>query len=305
LRLLARVREIFAAEPSTGAVWSLLDLLEHAERVDRGRAPPSLEAVIAGAARAVPLVAASERARWFWNEAAEGEGGSPRRERTRVSVDRAWLDDAAQRPYVARVQSALAALAREPLAAGHRIELEGGLVLADRFVSLLRETQARSFASAFAVVAATLLLLLRRPLALVLWATAANALPVAALLGLMGWAGIGIDPANTMVGAILLTIGVDDTLHLTLRYQAARAAELAAPAAVERAFDQVGEAVLISNLCLALGFSVLLFSAWGGLVSFGLVAGVGVSLMLASDLLLLPAALIAGDARAAARHGRR
>jgi len=296
LALLARIEALFAAEPSTGAAWSFLDLLDEAHRLDRGAPAASLAALIAAAPRALPLVAASERARWFWNE--HGAGG---RQRARVSVDRAWLDDAAQGPYVARVGGALTALGREPAAGGARIELAGGLLLADRFVGQLRETQRESFAGAFLVVAATLAVLLRRPLALVAWAVAVNLAPVVALLGLMGWAGIGVDPANTMVGAILLGIGVDDTIHVTLRVRDARRQGRSTAAAIAEVFATVGEAVLATSLCLAVGFSVLLFSQWGGLVSFGLVASLGVALLLAGDVLLLPAALLAGAPERAPR----
>ncbi|MEB2345325.1 MAG: MMPL family transporter [Deltaproteobacteria bacterium] len=292
LALLARIEAIFAAEPSTGAAWSFLDLLEEAHRLDRGAPPASFAALVEAAPRQMALVAASERMRWLWNE--NGRGG---RERAHVSVDRAWLDDAAQGPYVARVGRALEALAREPAAAGAEIELTGGLLLADRFVGQLRDTQRTSFASAFLVVAATLLVLLRSPPRLVGWAIAVNVVPVLALLGLMGWAGIGVDPANTMVGAILLGLGVDDTIHVSLRVRDARRRGRSMAEAVSEVFDTVGEAVLATSLCLAVGFSVLLCSQWGGLVSFGLVASLGVALLLAGDVLLLPAALLGGAAR--------
>lgn len=296
LALLARIEAIFAAEPSTGAAWSFLDLLEEAHRLDRGAPPASFAALVETAPRQMALVAASERVRWLWNE--QGHDG---RERARVSVDRAWLDDAAQGPYVARIAGALAALAREPAASGAEIELAGGLLLADRFVSRLRDTQRSSFTGAFLVVAATLLLLLRRPPRLVAWAITVNVVPVLALLGLMGWAGIGVDPANTMVGAILLGLGVDDTIHVSLRVRDARRRGRSMADAVAEVFDTVGEAVLATSLCLAVGFSVLLFSEWGGLVSFGLVASLGVALLLAGDVLLLPAALLDGAARESRR----
>jgi predicted RND superfamily exporter protein len=297
LALLARIEALFAGEPSTGAAWSFLDLLDEAHRLDRGAPAGSLPALVAATPRVLPLAAGAERARSFWNE--RGPDG---RERTRVSVDRAWLDDAAQGPYVARIDAALRELAASPAAAGVGIELAGGLLLADRFVSRLRETQRESFAAAFLLVAATLVLLLRGPLPLVAWAVAVNLLPVAALLGLMGWSGIGIDPANTMVGAILLGIGVDDTIHVALRMRDARRRGRPLRAAVAEVFDTVGEAVLATSLCLAVGFSVLLFSQWGGLVSFGLVASLGVALLLVGDVLLFPAALLAG---AAAREAAR
>ncbi|MDJ0865051.1 MAG: MMPL family transporter [Myxococcota bacterium] len=292
LQLLRDVEAVFGAETSTGHAWSLLDLLEDAYLVDRGRPPDSFEELTGSARRELALVAGSEQARRFWSEAIADPARS--RSRLRVSVDRAWLDDDAQSPYVARIEAAIEALDQRAREAGHRVELEGGLVLADRFVRALRDTQWRSFASAFAVVAATLALLLRGAPRLLAWALVANALPVAALLGLMGWVRIGIDPANTMVGAILLAIAVDDTIHVALRYQRERARVGSAALALQRAFETVGEAVLVTSLCLMLGFSVLLFSQWGGLVWFGLLASLGVGLVLAGDLLLLPAALLVG-----------
>ena len=299
LRLLARIERIFADEPSTGQVWSLLDLLEDAHRVDFGAEPESFEALVQSAHRELALVAGSERARWFWSEAAGGREGNG--DRARVSVDRAWLDDAAQGPYVARVTADLAALQRQA-GGGYRVELAGGLVLADRFVNQLRDTQWRSFASAFAVVAATLAFVLRDSPGLVLRAIAANSLPVVALVGLMGWAGVGIDPATAMVGAILLVLADDETIHLTLAYRDAHNSGCSAAEALSRAIHGVGEPLLVTGLCLALGFSVLLFSEWGGLVGFGLMASLGVALLLAGGLLFLPASLLARSQRP--EHGR-
>ncbi len=289
LALLARIEALFAAEPTTGDTWSFLDLLEDAHRVDRGRPSADFDELVVSAPRTVALVASTETARWFWREAAI-DGA---RERARVSVDRAWLDDAAQAPYVARIRNALAVLEHDA-APGTQVTFEGGLVLADRFVTQLRDTQWKSFASAFLMVAATLIVLFHRCGALAPWAIVASTLPVAALLGLMGWAGIGLDPANTMVGAILIGIGVDDTIHLSLRYADARSEGLDTWDAIDRALRSAGEPVLVSSGVLALGFSVLLFSQWGGLVGFGLLASLGVGLLLAGNLLLLPAALLVG-----------
>lgn len=288
LALLAQIELLFSLEATTGDAWSFLDLLEDAHRADRGRPAANFAELVADAPRSVALVASTENARWFWKEAVD-EGA---RERARVSVDRAWLDDAAQAPYVARVRAGLAELQRTA-PPGTAIDFEGGLVLADRFVTQLRETQWKSFASAFGMVALTLILLFRRFRALAFWSIVASTLPVAALLGLMGWASIGVDPANTMVGAILIGIGVDDTIHLALRWFDHRELGGSVRASIAYALRTAGEPVLVSSGVLALGFSVLLFSSWGGLVGFGLLASLGVGLLLAGNLLLLPAALLA------------
>jgi predicted RND superfamily exporter protein len=292
LELFARIEARLRAEPCTGDVHGFHALLEDAFQVDQGRTPQTDEELVAAAPRLVPLVAASELARRYWHESM----GDTESDRIRISVDRAWLDDAAQSPYVSRTRIALAALEREA-PVGTRIELEGGLVLADRFVSQLRDTQRRSFLSAFGMVAATLVFLLRGTGALVPWSILANALPVIALVGLMGWSGIGIDPANSMVGAILIGIGVDDTIHLALRHADARRGGDDVRGALAVALHTAGEPVLVTGIVLALGFSVLLFSQWGGLVGFGLLASLGIGLLLVGDLLLLPAALLSGTTR--------
>jgi predicted RND superfamily exporter protein len=108
----------------------------------------------------------------------------------------------------------------------------------------------------------------------------------------MGWAGIAVDPANTMAAAVLLAIAVDDTIHVSLRFQAERGTGATAQQAIATTLATVGEAVVITSICLALGFAVLMFSRWGGLVSFGLLASLGIVLALLGDLLLLPAALV-------------
>jgi predicted RND superfamily exporter protein len=100
-----------------------------------------------------------------------------------------------------------------------------------------------------------------------------------------------VDPANAMVAAILLSVAEDDTIHVALRYLRERGFGAGPRAAISAALEAVGEPLLITGSCLALGFAVLVFSRWGGLVSFGLLASLGIGLALVGDLLLVPAAL--------------
>jgi len=290
LELIHRVEQVFEEEPTTGEIWSILDLLSEAHRADRGHPPASFEDLVDSASREIGLVAALEQAPAFWSVTVEPDDAELHR--ARVSVDRGWLDDRSQAPYVARVLRKLADLEAEYAAAGYRIDLEGGLPLANEFVERLRDTQRTSFLVAFLIVSLTLLLLLRRDAPLLGWSIAANVLPVLALIGLMGWLGIGVDPANTMVGAILLVIAVDDTIHVALRYGRERTSGADVRVALHRTYASVGGAVVVSTICLAVGFSVLVASEWPGLRSFGMLASLGVVLALLADLLLLPAGLM-------------
>ena len=295
LRLLADVEQMLERDAYTGKVWSFLDLLEEAYRIDHGSPASSLDELIGSARRSMPMVASFEQKRAFWSETtAEQPSGELRQaDRARISADRGWLGPET-RPYTARVRAALEELEQHYAPLGYQIELEGGLVLIDFFLAAVRATQWQSFGAAFGIVVLVLSLLLHRGGFILLFsAIVANLLPVAAVLGLMGWTRVGVDLTNAMLGAILLVVVVDDTIHMTLRYQRERTEGCSAREALGRCFPTVGEPILTSSVCLSLGFCVLLAAQWSGLVFFGLFAAVGVILALVGDLLLLPAALIA------------
>lgn len=294
LRLLEQLETYFAAEPSSGIAWSFLDFLEEAFRIDQGRRPASFDDLVDAAPGLMGVVASYGGISGFWSESAieSEDGGRIYRDRARISVHRSWLNGQEQIPYVERLERFLSDVNAQVASQGFRVELEGGLELAALAERRIRDTQWWSFGMAFVVVAATLAALLWSSPELVILGTLVNVLPVVALLGLMGWAGIAVDPANTMVAAVLLAIAVDDTIHVALRYQRERVHGAAPSAAVATTLRTVGEAVVVTSVCLALGFAVLMFSRWGGLVSFGLLASLGFVIALLADLLLLPAALV-------------
>ena len=291
LALLERIERWFDAEPSTGAVFSFLDFLEEAARADRGSAPTDPAELAAAAPSAMLVASQLPGLASFWSEATPGGDGSARRERARISVHRRWLDGREQIPYLERLGGFVGELNREGAGGGYAVELAGGLELAARAERRIRETQWTSFAGAFGVVAAAMAAALWRSPALLVLGIAANVLPVVALLGLMGWAGVAVDPANAMVAAILLAVAEDDTMHVAIRYLRERGAGLSARRAIVTTLEHVGEPLVVTGICLALGFAVLMFSRWGGLVSFGLLASLGILLALIGDLLLVPAAL--------------
>jgi predicted RND superfamily exporter protein len=299
LRLLDRIERHLAAEPSTGAVWSLLDFVEEAYRIDHGKPAASLDELVAAVPRAMPIVASFERASAFWSESVREDGTTV--DAARISVDRGWLDDQEQGPYLDRLRRFVAEVSADVAPEGYRVELEGGLVLAERAVTEIRATQWSSFTSAFASVSVVFGLLLFGSWRLMASAIVVNVLPVFALLGLMGWVGIGMEPANAMVAAILLGIVVDDTIHLSLRYREREEAGDDPSTAVFSALTAAGEPIVITALCLGVGFAMLTFSSWGGLASFGLLASLGIIVSAAAELLLLPAAILVRGERSAIR----
>jgi uncharacterized protein len=141
-----------------------------------------------------------------------------------------------------------------------------------------------AFLAVFLVLA-----LLLRSVRTVLVAVPPNLFAVAAVFGVMGWAGIPLDIATATVGAIVLGIAVDDTVHFLHRYQAARAA--GAPEPVVDALTGAGPALLSTSVVLAVGLAVLTAAGSLSIVYFGLLTALAVTAALLADLLLLPTLL--------------
>lgn len=132
---------------------------------------------------------------------------------------------------------------------------------------------------------------------------APNLVPVAVGFGAMGWLGLPLDAATALLGALVLGIAVDDTVHVLSGFQRRTRAGQPVASAVEGALREVLPPVVATTVIVGGGFVVLGFSGFLPIRHLGfLTAGILV-LCLLSDLLLLPALLGQGR-RSRARLGR-
>jgi predicted RND superfamily exporter protein len=136
--------------------------------------------------------------------------------------------------------------------------------------------------------------LLLRSLPLTLAAVPTNLFPVALVFGIMGWTGIPLDIATATIGAIVLGIAVDDTIHFLFRYRAERQAGLSREEAVGRTYRETGRAVVFASMVLAIGFAVLATSSSQSIAYFGIVASLSIVGAMLADLFLLPVLLLFG-----------
>lgn len=136
--------------------------------------------------------------------------------------------------------------------------------------------------------------LLLRSLPLTAAAIPTNLFPVALVFGIMGWSGIPLDIATATIGAIVLGIAVDDTIHFLFRYRAERRTGLPREEAVARTYRETGRAIVFASLVLTLGFAVLTTSSSRSISSFGVVAAASIAGAMLADLFLLPVLLLLG-----------
>ncbi len=118
-----------------------------------------------------------------------------------------------------------------------------------------------------------------------------NILPVALVVGLMGWLNITIDIGVAIAGAIIIGVAVDDTIHFLVKYFYARKRGLS----MEETFDEVlryaGKAILFTTIILIVAFATFSFSHFTPNQNFGVVTAFALLIAFVVDLLLLPALL--------------
>lgn len=148
--------------------------------------------------------------------------------------------------------------------------------------------QIRGLSIAMLVIGLILLLVFRRP-ALAGTALVPNAVPVLAVFGFMGLAGIALDAGTVMVGSLALGIAVDDTMHVVTSFHVAR--ERGAGDTIAQALRPNLPAITYTTVVVALGFGVLALSDFTFIRNLGLLIAVIMAVCLAADVTLLPALL--------------
>lgn len=118
-----------------------------------------------------------------------------------------------------------------------------------------------------------------------------NFFPIVALFGLMGYAGMYLDTATSMIGAIALGIALDDTIHLMVRYNHELNETEDQNRAMNLTIDDEIIPVLSTTIATGLGFGVLIFSSFPPIVRFGMLAALAMLVALLVDMILTPVIL--------------
>ncbi|MFW8589304.1 efflux RND transporter permease subunit [Glaciecola sp. 2405UD65-10] len=122
-----------------------------------------------------------------------------------------------------------------------------------------------------------------------------NLLP--ALMGFAVWALISAEISMALSVVMTMTLGiiVDDTVHFLSKYKKSIDSGSTPNEAIMFAFNNVGNALLITTIVLASGFTVLAFSGFALNSDMGTLTAIIIVLALIVDLLLLPAMLSFGQ----------
>ena len=119
-----------------------------------------------------------------------------------------------------------------------------------------------------------------------------NFFPILVNFGVMGWFGIQLSVATSLIASIAIGLSVDDTIHYVFRFNRELKKDLSRRQAMSRTTAAVGKPIVFTSLTVGLGFSVLLFSSFIPTIIFGFLMVVTVASALIGDLFILPAVLL-------------
>jgi uncharacterized protein len=151
----------------------------------------------------------------------------------------------------------------------------------------LVESQLSSFGTAFLTVFGVIFLVFRS------WRFGAltivpNALPVVAVLGVMGYLDISMNIATVMVASVALGIVDDDTIHFINRYRHEIADGASTDEAIERATVHEGRASLTTAIINSCGFAVLFVSEYKPTAWFGGLLALTMAVAFLAEVFILP-----------------
>lgn len=171
------------------------------------------------------------------------------------------------------------------------VRTTGTVALVEAMMAKVASSQIKSLAIALGLITVLMALLLGS-IRLALISLIPNALPIFLMFGVMGWTGIPLDTATSIVAGLALGIAVDDTIHFLTRFRCELRTTPNYRDALARTTRSVGRAIVSTSVILTVGFSVLLLGSFQGTVYLGLLTGLTMAFAVASDLVLLPALLL-------------
>jgi uncharacterized protein len=152
-------------------------------------------------------------------------------------------------------------------------------------------SQLSSFATAFVTVFAVVFIVFRSARFGVL-GIVANALPVAAVLGVMGWMNISLNVATVMVASVALGVVDDDTIHFIGRFRREAAGGATTEQAIETATMHEGRASLTTAIINSLAYGIMIFSSYKPTAWFGGLLALTMIVAFLAEVLVVPAVIM-------------
>ena len=141
-----------------------------------------------------------------------------------------------------------------------------------------------------------LMALLFRSWRMVLISMVPNIIPLIVTGGIMWYFGIPLKPSTLLIFSIAFGISIDDTIHFLSKYrQELKNKQWDIKNCVLIAIRESGLGMFYTSIVLFCGFSVFVFSQFGGTQALGILISITLLVAMVNNLVLLPSLLLSLD----------
>ncbi|QSZ41390.1 MMPL family transporter [Sulfurimonas aquatica] len=190
----------------------------------------------------------------------------------------------------AEISDKLTNLLESELGDSVEVTVTGMVPLFQRTLSAAMSSMAVSYVVAFILIAIMMVILLGS-VKIGLISMIPNVLPIIMTIGFMSMVNMPLDMFTMLVGAIVIGLSVDDTVHFFHNFAKYHHRGLHVKESVENTMLGTGRALVATSIVLSLGFYVYMFASLNNLINFGILAGGAITIALFSNIILGPALL--------------
>jgi hypothetical protein len=115
-----------------------------------------------------------------------------------------------------------------------------------------------------------------------------NLFPIVINFGIMGWLGIELSMATSLIASVAIGLAVDDTIHYLVRFNREFRRDLDSRRALRTTLNHMGRPILFTSVTIGIGFAVLMASGFKPTAVFGAMMAITMFSALVGDLVLLP-----------------
>ncbi|MFN8229847.1 MAG: MMPL family transporter [Bacteroidia bacterium] len=170
------------------------------------------------------------------------------------------------------------------------LNITGAAHLMDRNNEYMVENMAQGFGFSLLIIA-ILTFILHKSWRMVLVFFLPNIFPLIVIAGFMGYAGIELKAATSLVFSIAFGIATDDTIHFISRLKIELEYGKSILYAFKRTYFETGKPIVLTTFILMGGFMSLMLSDFQSTFYFGFLICITVIVAVLADIFLLPALL--------------
>jgi predicted RND superfamily exporter protein len=170
------------------------------------------------------------------------------------------------------------------------LKITGAAYLIDRNNEYMVNNMTQGFVFSIIVIA-ILTYFLHRSWRMVLVFILPNVIPLLIIAGIMGFAGIELKAATSLVFSIAFGIATDDTIHFISRLKIELGYGKSLMYAFKRTYFETGKPILLTTFILMGGFVSLMISDFSSTFYFGFLICITIIIAVLADIFLLPVLL--------------